>query len=178
MNRVAQFSEDRKYRFTLWRDWSGELQSGFHFTECPHAGYYPGRADNFVQFIGLNPSTADEKNDDPTLRRCIDFAKRWGFGAMCMTNLFAFRSTEPEEMKRASDPVGEPGWPLRIARETDNGLVVACWGNHGLHMGQAHIVKAAFQKMGVPLHALRLTKAKQPEHPLYLKAETLPFAWT
>ncbi|GHX72979.1 hypothetical protein VCSRO16_3593 [Vibrio cholerae] len=73
MKNTAELSKCRKYRYALWRTWDSDKP--------------------FAMFIGLNPSTADEKNDDPTLRRCINFAKSWGYGGVCMANLFAFRAT-------------------------------------------------------------------------------------
>lgn len=84
--RFHHFSEDRKYRYTLWREWD---MSDDMIATMP--GY--DRTGEYLQVIGLNPSTADESKDDPTLRRCIDFAQRFGFGALCMTNLFAWRAT-------------------------------------------------------------------------------------
>lgn len=69
------FSPCGRYRYTLWREWIG--------------------GEGFVQFIGLNPSTATDTEDDPTIRRCINYAKSWGYGGMCMTNLFAYRATLP-----------------------------------------------------------------------------------
>ena len=78
----ATFSHCRKYRYTLWRNWAGLMPTG--------KGY--------AMFVGLNPSTADETNDDPTIRRCIAFAKAWGYDALCMTNIFAFRATNPMVM--------------------------------------------------------------------------------
>src|SRR5690242_6108456 len=111
MKRETIFSDCRAYRYTLWREWD-------IFDK------------NYVMFVGLNPSTADERVDDPTIRRCIDFAKRWGYGALCMTNLFAYRATDPRVMKAFPYPVGPENdkWLVRCAREA--GVVVAAWGNH------------------------------------------------
>lgn len=89
----AEFSPDRRYRYTLWRT---DLQADRElFVTAFNTVRNAERLNQFVQFIGLNPSTADETNDDPTLKKCMKFAHRWGFGSMCMTNLFAFRATEP-----------------------------------------------------------------------------------
>jgi hypothetical protein len=82
----AVFSPDQKYRYVLWREWSG----------------HPRR----LVVIGLNPSTADATKNDPTVTRCINFAKREGCGGMIMLNLFAFRATDPGVMMEAADPVG------------------------------------------------------------------------
>ena len=119
---------------------------------------------------GLNPSTADETKDDPTIRRCIDFAKRWGFGALCMTNLFAWRDTKPENMKSAAEPIGcdNDRWLLHCAKGA--GLVIAAWGKHGSHLGRASKVLT----MLPTVHCLRTNGDGSPAHPLYIPATTLP----
>jgi hypothetical protein len=159
LNRVSIFSLDRLYRYTLWREWGPPI--GFFSHINPRFG-------KFVQFIGLNPSTADERTDDPTLRRCIYFAQNWGFGAMCMTNLFAYRSTDPRVLREVEDPVGPDNldWILRVAG--DAGIVVAGWGTFGTWHNQAKKVKAALQKEKIPLFCLSLTAEGEPGHPLYL----------
>ena len=86
LKNTAKLSECRKYRFALWRTWDDSKP--------------------YVMFVGLNPSTADETTDDPTLTRCINYAKSWGFGGVCMANIFAYRATEPSDMKAATDPIG------------------------------------------------------------------------
>lgn len=147
----AVFSPCRHYRYEWWSRWS--------------AGPY-------CLFIGLNPSTADEHQDDPTVKRCIDFAKRWGYGAVCMVNLFAWRATDPEEMKKQSDPVG-PDNDTTLARlAKDAGIVIAAWGTQGAHRGRGREVLS----MLPGLHALSLNQDGSPGHPLYLKAELKPFA--
>lgn len=159
------FSPDRQHRYKLWRGWKvGDL-----FTARIETG--------FVQFIGLNPSTADEVKDDPTIRRCVDFSKRWGYGALCMTNLFAFRATDPDDMKDASDPIGPENmtWLRAVAMEAD--VVVAAWGNHGLFNGQSDVLKKAMHDWGITLHCLRITGSNQPEHPLYLPAKLTPIVF-
>lgn len=82
-------------------------------------------------FIGLNPSTADDKIDDPTIRRCINFAQSWGYGGLCVTNLFAFRATLPSNMKSAKDPIGPENDKSPIAHAKDARIVVAAWGCMG-----------------------------------------------
>lgn len=164
------FSPCRQYRYTLWRDWS-ELF-------CDDA------KDGFVQFIGLNPSTADEVQDDPTIRRCIGFAKVWGYGALCMTNLFAFRATDPNVMKASGAPVGEWSIPagrrieknnemiIKIAKEA--AIVVCAWGTHGKFMDRGADVLHMLKLNGItPLH-LGLTSGGFPKHPLYLKKDLKP----
>src|SRR6185369_1017157 len=94
----ALFSPCKNYRYTLWRDWYGGP---------------------FVNFICLNPSTADETKDDATIRKCVKFANAWDFGSMCVTNLFAFRATKISDMKKAPEPVGLDNdyWLRIIAKE-------------------------------------------------------------
>lgn len=150
MKNTAKLSECRKYRFALWRTWD-DLKP-------------------YVMFIGLNPSTADENTDDPTLTRCVNYAKSWGFGGVCMTNLFAFRATKPSDMKAAMDPigVGNNDWLVNLAN--DSGLVVAAWGNDGSYLGRSKQVKALLSN----LHCLKLNKSGEPAHPLYQKANIQP----
>lgn len=121
-------------------------------------------------FIGLNPSTADETEDDPTLRRCINYAKSWGYGGVCMTNLFAYRATEPSDMKNAKDPVGANNdkWLLKIAK--DSSIVIAAWGNDGNFLNRSKSVVKKLPK----LHCLKLNKSGEPAHPLYQKANLQP----
>lgn len=133
----------------------------------------------FVNFICLNPSTATETLDDPTMRRCIKFAKMWGYDAMCVTNIFAFRATDPKDMMAAEDPVG-PGnnyWITRVAEDSD--LVVAAWSQHATFKGRADEVKALLRRTHKPVHYLRMGKGPggQPHHPLYLPDSTKPILW-
>jgi hypothetical protein len=148
----AAFSPCRTYRYALWREWN----------DGPT-----------VTFIGLNPSTADETKDDPTIRRCVGFAKSWGFGGLIMANLFALRATDPTEMLRHPEPVGpdNDAWLRGLAGRS--GKVIAAWGVHGTHRKRD---KAVLQMLGDKLHALALTKAGLPKHPLYLRADLTPFA--
>ncbi len=153
-SRDCVFSTDRVYRYTLWREFDLANRT-------------------YVQFVGLNPSTADEVQDDPTVRRCIDFAKRWGFGALCMTNIFAYRATDPDVMKAAQDPIG-PGndaWLTRIAAGA--GLVVAAWGNHGAFIDREQAVVSLLPR----LTCLGTTKSGAPRHPLYVRAIAQPTAF-
>lgn len=128
----------------------------------------PGKG--LCAFIGLNPSTADESGPDPTVRRCMNYAARWGYGRFVMLNLFAFRATDPRVMLAEADPVGEDNDSYLLAFGVDADLTVAAWGNHGLHAGRWQ--QAAMLVPG--LHALKLTKQGQPAHPLYLKGDLMP----
>lgn len=151
--RTAIFSYDRVYRYVLWRRWD--------------------KAKNYAVFIGLNPSTADEKEDDPTIRRCIRFASDWGFGGLAMINLFGFRATDPADMKSATDPVG-PLNDRHINTVIDRaGIVIAAWGTHGSFRNRGSIVRS----MVAGLHVLKLTKNGYPAHPLYLPKTLKPIRW-
>lgn len=150
MIKDAKLSKCRRYRYALWRRWDASQP--------------------YVMFIGLNPSVADEKEDDPTLRRCINFAKSWGYGGVCMANLFAFRATDPDVMLAAPDPVGKDNdkWLSKLAK--DAGLVVAAWGNLGAHLNRSVIVKSSLTN----LHCLKLNKSGEPAHPLYQPSSSKP----
>jgi len=158
MNRDCIFSPDRKYRYSLWRTWEDLFNVD----------------SRFVAFVCLNPSVADERNDDPTVRRCVDYSKRWKFVTYCMLNIFAFRSTDPNVMLKERDPIGPDNDRiiLEIAREAS--LVVCAWGNHGAHLGRDRHVTKMLTGAGVKLTCLRLTDAGQPWHPLYLPANLKP----
>jgi hypothetical protein len=156
----ALFSPDQRYRYALWRRWGMEGES------VP------------LVVIGLNPSTADATTDDPTVRRCIAFAKREGLGGLLMLNLFAFRSTDPAALYAEADPVGPRNdeclayFAQCVA--TDAGRLVAAWGAHGAHRYRSARVVELIQRAGARLECLGTTKSGQPRHPLYLKGDT-PF---
>lgn len=121
-------------------------------------------------FIGLNPSTADEAQDDPTLRRCINYAQAWGFGSVCTANLFAFRATEPMDMKKAKNPVGDKNdkWLKKLVTESD--LIIAAWGNDGNFLDRSTLVREFLPE----LHCLKINKSGEPAHPLYQRANLRP----
>jgi hypothetical protein len=137
-----------------------------------------------VNFIMLNPSTADANEDDPTIRRCIGYAKAWGCGKLIVTNLFAVRATDPEDMLATDDPVGEENDRYIKSSAEDafniyakafdepNGLVVCAWGNHGAYMGQ-DLTTLGWIGHYNPM-ALRVSKTGQPAHPLYLPKNLQP----
>jgi hypothetical protein len=160
MERSAEFSPCRTYRYSLWRDWGVALDT---------------RHDGYVMFVGLNPSTADEANDDPTIRRCISFAQAWGYRALCMTNLFAYRATVREEMTAQQHPIGPENNAALLRLANDALVVVAAWGTYGVHRGRDVEVRRMLPR----LHYLRLTKDGHPAHPLYLPGTLmpLPFEW-
>lgn len=177
MNHETIFSPCRKYRYTLWRDWSHELKNGVLFTFDPHSDYYPGKPDQYVQFIGLNPSTADEVQDDPTIRRCIGFAKAWGFGALCMTNLFGWRDTDPEKMKKISEPVGAENDKHILEIAKGAGLTVCAWGKDGAHFNRGALVRNMLNRFGIKIYHFGRNGDGTPKHPLYLKSDLQPMEW-
>lgn len=166
MNRETIFSPCRKYRYTLWREWDLDLLTG--------SADDSKDLESYAMFIGLNPSTADETKDDPTIRRCIGFAKAWGYGALCMTNLFAFRATKPEDMKRQVEPVGMDNIHHILKCGSQAGIVVAAWGANGKHHNQDVYVKEQLFNIGVRIHCLRTISDGSPEHPLYLPKTLVP----
>lgn len=133
-----------------------------------------GIRQGLAMFIGLNPSTADETEDDPTIRRCIAFSKAWGYNGLCMSNLFAFRATDPAVMLAESDPIGPENdvHLLEMARRA--GIVIAAWGMPGSHRGR----DVAVRNLVPNLHYLRLTKDGHPGHPLYLPGSLTPVIWS
>ena len=108
MEKSAVFSLDRKYRYALFRVWNNE--------------------NPYCMFIGLNPSTADEYADDPTIRRCMSFAGGWGYGGIAMTNLFAYVSTNPDNLLNV-DAIGEDNDSWLTSLSSSAGIVIACWGH-------------------------------------------------
>lgn len=151
--REATFSEDMAYRYLLRIIWDATL-----LPAC---------------FIGLNPSTADEMYDDPTIRRCKDFAKRWGCGGLLMANVFAFRATKPEDMMRATDPVGgTENTVFILSAASQSILTVAAWGNYGSHGKRSEHVKTILKAGGYTVKCFRLCKNGEPFHPLYMAAKT------
>ena len=151
----AVFSPCRKYRYSLWRGWAEDWQT------------------NYCMFICLNPSTADETLNDPTVRRCIRFSHEWGYSGFCMTNIFAYRATDPKEMLAVDDPVGEENDKFLAEIAAKAGVVVAAWGNHGIHQGRHDQV----MQLVPNLKCLKVTKQGMPGHPLYLRGELKPVAF-
>jgi len=155
MNSGAEFSENRWYRYALWRIWNENKPP--------------------VMFIGLNPSTANERKDDATIRRVIRFAFDFGAGGLYMMNLFAFVTPHPYELAEAHDPLGDnDDWLERISGKCDR--VIFAWGAFGDPKGRnvirerAEAVKARFPGA----YCLTKTKSGHPAHPLYLPKDTKP----
>jgi hypothetical protein len=130
-----------------------------------------------LMVIGLNPSTADESKLDPTLKRCVAFAHSWGYGGFVMANLFAFRATDPLDMKACLEPVGPDNDTFLIELAFACKLVLAAWGTHGGWLGRDDEVIDLLTSRGVNLACLALTKFGFPKHPLYVKGDTRPMVF-
>jgi len=145
INSNAIFSDDRKYRYVLIRGWDNNKPS--------------------LMIISLNPSTADEKRNDPTIRRCIGFAKKWRYGKLFVTNLFAFRATNPRDLFNSKNPVGDKNdyWIKKLSKRVNK--IVLAYGNHGKfkdrHNEILKIIKTPY--------CIKKSKNNMPMHPLYLK---------
>ena len=154
---TAVYSDCERYRYSLTRIWDAGA----------------GR----VAFVMLNPSTATEVQNDPTIHRCERRARTLGFGGFRAVNIFALRATDPRDMRAADDPEG----PQNMAALDDAAhwadMVVAAWGVHGAHRNQGATVAARLRAAGHVMHHLGLTKAGHPRHPLYLPYSAQPLVW-
>lgn len=153
----ARIDGTGRYRYSLSRAWNA------HGKVC---------------WIMLNPSTADAKQDDPTIRRCMGFAASWGFGGIVVVNLFALRATDPRELQRQGGVVGPENDLTIITEARAAGRVMAAWGAHGSLFFRSSKVVTMLRDTGVVLHHLGLTGRGEPRHPLYVKGDTAPKVWT
>ncbi|RBI73965.1 hypothetical protein DQW77_08200 [Roseovarius sp. TE539] len=153
----AVYSDCEKYRYLLTRTWDTCGQRAL--------------------FIMLNPSTATEVQNDPTVERCERRARTLGFGAFRVTNIFAWRETDPGKMRAVPDPVGP---------ENDHAIeescawadrIIAAWGAHGAHLNRGARVRDLLRRTGRPVHHLGLTQAGHPRHPLYIAYSKEPEPW-
>lgn len=158
MEQTATFSRCKQYRYQLERSW----------------GVRTSRKSTVV-FIGLNPSTADATTDDPTIRKCIAYARAWQFNKLIMINLFAWRATDPTELLQSEDPIGKQN-DIHMSRAVASGsLILACWGEYGSLLNRADEVRARIPRH---LYCLRTNASGQPTHPLYLPAALTPVKLT
>lgn len=155
---VAVFSDCERYRFALTRVWEPTAKRAL--------------------FIMLNPSTADEMKNDPTVERCERRARAYGYGAFRVCNIFAWRATDPRDMRAAQDPVGSDN--DATIKESCNwaDMIVCAWGTHGAHLNRGPQVKEMLDLADVQTYHLGLSKAGHPKHPLYISYDTTPIAWT
>ena len=148
INSEAIYSDCERYRYSLSRIWDSNRQN--------------------VLFVMLNPSTADEFKNDPTVERCERRARMLNFGAFCVCNIFAWRETNPHNLKKISNPTGEDN-NLHILRASFSAnLVICAWGVHGKHLNRDKEVTKLLLDNNTKLYHLGLTKENHPKHPLYI----------
>lgn len=153
MKRDAVFSECGKYRYKLYREWDDTLPR--------------------IMWLMLNPSKADDKVDDPTIRRCIKFSQRWGYGSLWIGNIFAYRSSRPDALKKVHDPYGLENEAHLREMFLSSTLVVLAWGARG---GANPL--PFFQLPREFLRCLGRTQNGSPKHPLYVRTDTPLQDWT
>ena len=163
---VACFSPDRRYRYWLKRHTDPRGQRGK------------------LLFVMLNPSTADETVDDPTVRRCRGFAKDLGYSELWVCNIFALRSTSPRALWTARDPIGSDNDSAIFEAAVHADRIICAWGIYGRRLGRGKAVEcllraaiARWNARASSLYTLGLTKSGQPKHPLYLRRDTIPQPW-
>ncbi|RMH49565.1 MAG: DUF1643 domain-containing protein [Alphaproteobacteria bacterium] len=154
---TAVYSPCERYRYELTRVWRPD--------------------DGRILFVMLNPSTATEVQNDPTVERCERRARALGYGAFRVTNIFAFRATDPRVMRAADDPVGPENDQAIVAGAEWADTIVCAWGTHGAHLGRGPAVERLLRATGRPLHHLGLTREGHPRHPLYVGYRVQPTPW-
>jgi len=150
---------DGDYRYLLWRRWALSCES--------------------VVWVMLNPSTADAEIDDPTIRRCVGFARDWGYGGIYVVNLYGLRATDPDELLGHPNPVGPRNDDYITAAISRVACIVAAWGGEAgrrAHAERTHAVMDLLRTLAIP-RCLGLTQTGHPRHPLYVPAATplVPF---
>ena len=155
MNCDAIISECGTYRYLLQRSWNVRLKA--------------------VCFVMLNPSTANAQVDDPTIRRCLGFAKRLGFGQLEVVNLFALRATDPAKVRKHQDPVGPENDEHILTAVHVCDMTICAWGGNGGYKDRDTAVLRLLRDNGIVPHALRISKNGCPAHPLYLPYSLQPF---
>ncbi len=149
----AEFDATGAYRYSLWRECD---------TRAPA-----------VAFVMLNPSTADAERDDPTIRRCANLARSWGYGSLEVVNLFAYRASEPKRLRETRDPIGPANDDYLVDAADRTRVVIVAWGVHGGLMDRDLEAFRLLAGRG-DIHCLGFTKAGHPRHPLYVRRETVP----
>lgn len=154
---TALYSDCERYRYCLTRTWD------------------PARP--LINFVMLNPSTATEERNDPTIERCERRARALDAGGFAITNLFAFRATDPRDLRRAANPNGPDNDTVLIDTAAGAAQIIAAWGVHGAHLNRAAEVTPLLAQSPTPLYHLGLTKHGHPRHPLYLPYTQQPVRW-
>ncbi|GGH27451.1 hypothetical protein SAMN05444007_10484 [Cribrihabitans marinus] len=155
---TAVYSDCERYRYSLTRIWDPDGSRAL--------------------FVMLNPSTATEVQNDPTVERCERRARALGFGGFQVANIFAWRETDPRKMRAAADPVGPENDAAILQGAAWADRIVAAWGSHGSHLDRGPAVEQLLRRAGRPLFHLGLTKAGHPRHPLYISYARQPELWT
>lgn len=163
------------------RHQKGDAASTAIYSACEHYRYSLTRVWNAggskANFLMLNPSTATEVQNDPTVERCERRARALGHGSFCVTNIFAWRDTDPRAMRRAADPVGAENDAAILAAAAWADQVVCAWGTHGAHLDRGRRVEALLRDANHRLYHLGLSKAGHPKHPLYIAYAQKPDVW-
>lgn len=154
---TAVYSDCERYRYALTRTWDQDGER--------------------VMFVMLNPSKATEVQNDPTVERCERRARALGFGAFQVTNIFAWRETDPAKMRKAMDPIGADNDAMIREGATWADQIIAAWGTHGAHLDRGPAVADLLRTTGKPLYCLGLSKAGHPRHPLYISYSETPVPW-
>lgn len=153
----ALYSPCETYRYALTRVWNEDGKK--------------------LLYIMLNPSTATELKNDPTIERCERRARMLGFGSFCACNLFAYRATNPKELKKAKEPIGPDNLAqiMIYARRADT--ILCAWGTHGAHLDMGQTITQLLREEGFELYHLGLSKSGHPRHPLYIGYNTPLQIW-
>ena len=155
---TAIYSDCERYRYALTRTWD--------------------EAGKRVLFVMLNPSKATEVQNDPTVERCERRARALGFGAFQVTNIFAWRDTDPFKMRKAADPVGPDNDVVILEGANWADQIIAAWGTHGVHLNRGQQTATLLRTTNKPLYSLGLSKHGHPKHPLYISYSQQPIPWS
>ena len=156
-NSIAIYSDCERYRYALTRVWKFEASR--------------------LVFVMLNPSTATEVQNDPTVERCERRARNLGFGSLQVTNIFAWRDTDPKKMRTAKDPIGPDNDKTIMEACSWGDQIIAAWGTHGAHLGRGVQVKQILRSSDKPVFHLGISKGGHPKHPLYIAYSQKPEIW-
>jgi len=156
-NSIAIYSDCERYRYALTRVWKFEASR--------------------LVFVMLNPSTATEVQNDPTVERCERRARTLGFGSLQVTNIFAWRDTDPKKMRTAKDPIGPDNDKTIMEACSWGDQIIAAWGTHGAHLGRGVQVKQILRSSDKPVFHLGICKGGHPKHPLYIAYSQKPEIW-
>lgn len=154
---VALYSDCEAYRYALTRTWAD--------------------AGSRILFIMLNPSTATEVQNDPTVERCERRARVLGFAAFTVTNIFAYRATDPRDMRKAVDPVGPQNDAAILDATKTADKIICAWGTHGEYLNRGADIEGLLRVQSKNLYHLGLSKAGHPKHPLYIGYAVQPRIW-